>query len=105
LMPTKIMLAFYLGGMGARSTNFHLNLMERMGFGDAARNVQALFLAGKRAEAIEAVPDQLADEISLAGPADRIRARLQAWTQSRVTTLIAGTRDPAVLRLLADTVL
>ena len=105
LMPTKIMLAFYLGGMGARSKNFHLNLMERMGFGDAARRVQALFLGGQRSEAIEAVPDQLADEISLAGPADRIRERLQAWKHSPVTTLIAGTRDPAALRLLAQTVL
>ena len=105
LMPTKIMLAFYLGGMGARSKNFHLNLMERMGFGDAARHVQALFLAGQRAEAIDAVPDQLADEISLAGPAARIRERLEAWMRSPVTTLIAGTRDPAVLRLLAETVL
>ncbi len=105
LMPTKIMLAFYLGGMGARSKNFHLNLMERMGFGDAARHVQALFLGGQRTEAIAAVPDQLADEISLAGPADRIRERLQAWIHSPVTTLIAGTRDPAALRLLAQTVL
>jgi F420-dependent oxidoreductase-like protein len=105
LMPAKWMLAFYLGGMGARSKNFHLNLMDRMGFGDAARRVQDLFFAGHRDEAIAAIPDQLADEISLAGPPERIRERLQAWKTSPVTTLIAGTRDPAVLRLLAETVL
>jgi F420-dependent oxidoreductase-like protein len=104
LLPTKMMLAFYLGGMGAGSKNFHLNLMERMGFGDAARRVQDLFFAGKRAEAVEAVPDKLADEISLAGPPERIRERLQAWKACRVTTLLAGTRDPAALRLLAEAV-
>jgi alkanesulfonate monooxygenase SsuD/methylene tetrahydromethanopterin reductase-like flavin-dependent oxidoreductase (luciferase family) len=79
--------------------------MDRMGFGDAARHVQDLFFAGKRAEAFEAVPDQLADEISLCGPADRIRERLQAWKKSGVTSLLVGTRDPAALRLLAETVL
>ncbi|HUI27621.1 MAG TPA: LLM class F420-dependent oxidoreductase [Candidatus Kryptonia bacterium] len=105
LLPTKMMLGFYLGGMGARSQNFHLNLMDRMGFGDEARAVQDLFFAGKRAEAFDAVPDKLADEISLCGPVDRIRERLQAWKKCGVTTLLAGTRDPAALRLLAETVL
>ncbi len=105
LMPVKMMLGFYLGGMGARSKNFHLNLMERMGFGDAARQVQDLFFAGKRDEAFAAVPDELADEISLAGPPARIRERLQAWKACGVTTLLAGTRDPAALRLLAESVL
>ncbi|MBI1817960.1 MAG: LLM class F420-dependent oxidoreductase [Deltaproteobacteria bacterium] len=105
LLPTKMMLGFYLGGMGARSQNFHLNLMDRMGFGDEARQVQDLFFVGDRAGAFAAVPTALADEISLCGPADRIRERLQAWKKSGVTTLLAGTRDPAALRLLAETLL
>jgi F420-dependent oxidoreductase-like protein len=104
LLPIKWMLAFYIGGMGAAEKNFHLNLIGRMGFEDAARTVQKLFLEGKRAEAAAAVPDALADEISLAGPPDRIRDRLKAWRQSFVTTLICGTRDPAALRLLAEAV-
>ncbi len=105
LLPVKMMLAFYLGGMGARNKNFHFNLVERMGFGDAVRRVQDLFLSGQRAEAIEAVPDALADEIALVGPPERIRDRLQAWRETPVTTLIAGTRDPRVLRLLAAAIL
>ncbi len=105
LLPTKMMLGFYLGGMGARSQNFHLNLMDRMGFGDQARNVQDLFFAGDRAGAFAAVPNELADEISLCGPVERIRERLQVWKKSGVTTLLAGTRDPAALRLLAETLL
>jgi F420-dependent oxidoreductase-like protein len=105
LVPIKWMLAFYLGGMGARGRNFHLNLIERMGFGDAGRRVQALFLDGKRDEAAAAVPDQLADEIALCGPPERIRERLAAWRASPVTTLLCATRDPAALRVIAEAVL
>ncbi|HLK12673.1 MAG TPA: LLM class F420-dependent oxidoreductase [Candidatus Binatia bacterium] len=105
LVPIKWMLAFYLGGMGARGRNFHLNLMERMGFGDEGRRVQALFLDGKRDEAAAAVPDRLADEIALCGPPERIRDRLAAWKASPVTTLLCGTRDPAAVRAIAEAVL
>ena len=69
--------------------------MRRMGYEEAADKVQQLFFAGKRAEAAAAVPDAFADEISLAGPPARIRERLQAWKKSPVTTILAGTRDPA----------
>ena len=102
LRMVKPGLAFYIGGMGAPEQNFHLNLMCRMGFEEQALHVQELFLAGKRAEAIEAVPDDLADEISLVGPADRICDRLKAWIESPVTELVIGARDPAILKLMAD---
>jgi len=51
------------------------------------------------------VPDRLADEISLAGSAARIRDRLSAWKESPVTTLLAGTRDLGAVRLLAEAAL
>jgi F420-dependent oxidoreductase-like protein len=105
LMPVKFMLAFYIGGMGAAEKNFHLNLIARLGFEAEAAKVQKLFMAGDRAGAVAAVPDKLADEISLAGPAARIKDRLQAWKATPVTSLLAGTRDPAALRLLAEAVL
>ncbi len=101
----KTALSFYIGGMGAPSQNFHLNLIGRMGFAEPAKRVQELFLSGRRAEAIEAVPDLLADEISLVGPRERIRERLSAWRGSPVTTLLAGTRDVKAVRLLAELVL
>src|SRR5262249_35443139 len=63
LLPIKWMLAFYIGGMGAKAKNFHLNLVERFGYADAAAKVQQLFLAGDRAAAAAAVPDEFADEI------------------------------------------
>jgi F420-dependent oxidoreductase-like protein len=105
LLPVKWMLAFYIGGMGAASKNFHLNLIARLGFEAEARTVQRLFLDGKRAGAVAAVPDRLADEISLAGPPARIRERLAVWKASPVKTLLAGTRDVAALRLLAEALL
>jgi len=102
LQPVKYMLAFYIGGMGAKSRNFHADLVRRMGYADAADEVQQLFLEGKRAEAAAAVPDAFADEISLVGSPARIRDRLQAWKHTPVTTLLAGTRDAAALRVLAE---
>jgi F420-dependent oxidoreductase-like protein len=98
----KLSLSFYIGGMGAKDRNFHLDVVSRMGFEGDARKVQELFLDGKREEAAKAVPDALADEISLVGPPDRIRDRLQVWEASPVTTLLVGTQDPATIRVLPD---
>jgi F420-dependent oxidoreductase-like protein len=105
LLPVKMMLSFYLGGMGARSRNFHVELLDRMGFEYATGRIQELFLAGRRAEAIAAVPDEMADELSLCGPRDRIQDRLQAWEESPVTSLAVATREPWVLRFLAESCL
>jgi F420-dependent oxidoreductase-like protein len=105
LTIVKWTLAFYIGGMGAASQNFHLNLIARMGFEAEARRVQQLFLEGKRAEAAAAVPDLLADEIALVGPPERIRERLAAWKASPVTTLLTMSREPAALRVLAESLL
>jgi F420-dependent oxidoreductase-like protein len=96
----KMSLSFYIGGMGAKDRNFHLDVVSRMGFESEARRVQELFLDGKRDEAVAAVPDALADEISLVGPAERIRDRLAAWEESPVTTLLVGAADPATIELL-----
>jgi len=105
LLPIKWMLAFYIGGMGAAAKNFHLDLNRAPRFENEAREVQRLFLAGDRAAAAAAVPDALADEISLAGPPDASASASPAWKASPVTTILAGTRDPASIRLLADAVL
>jgi F420-dependent oxidoreductase-like protein len=105
LGPVKAMLGFYIGGMGAKQRNFHKELMSRMGFEAEATKIQELFFEGKRAEAIAAVPDQFADEISLVGPIERIRDRLQAWQATPVTTLMVGAHDPKAMRTMAELVL
>ena len=52
-----------------------------------------------------AVPDELVDEVSLVGPKERIRDRLQAWRASPVGTLNCGSQRPETLRFLAETLL
>ncbi len=105
LMPVKAMLGFYIGGMGAKKRNFHKELMSRMGFEAEANKIQELFMEGKRAEATDAVPDQFADEISLCGPVDRIKDRIQAWRETPVTSLLIGTTDADTMRTMAELVL
>lgn len=98
----KPMLALYIGGMGARGKNFYNDLACRYGFEAEAKKIQDLYLDGKKEEATAAVPDALADEVSLVGPPERIRDRLSAWRESGVTTVICGTMQVEAVRLLAE---
>lgn len=87
-------LAWYVGGMGAKGANFHFDAVTRAGFGEAAHRIQELFLAGRRDEAVDAVPDELVDGTSLIGPPGRIRQRLERWESSGVDTVVMmGLRD------------
>jgi len=101
----KPMVALYVGGMGARGRNFYNDLACRYGFEDAAREIQDLYLDGKKQEAAAAVPDELVDEISLIGPKERIADRLDAWRESGITTMVVGAAQPEALRVMAELVL
>jgi F420-dependent oxidoreductase-like protein len=105
LLPVKHNLALYIGGMGAKKRNFHTELMGRMGFEAEAQQIQDLFLAGKKDEAVMAVPSAFADEISLVGPVDRIRERLSAWEDTPVTSLLVSPRSVSELQTMAEIVL
>ena len=105
LVPLKHSLALYIGGMGAKSRNFHNELVKRMGFEEAAERIQDLYLAGKKDEAMQAVPTELADEISLVGSVDRIKDRLNAWRETPVSSLLVSTRSLGELRTFAELVL
>jgi F420-dependent oxidoreductase-like protein len=108
-LPVKGMMALYIGGMGARDKNFYNDYAKRLGYEQAAKEIQDLYLDGKRAEAIAKVPDELVDEVALVGPADRIRDRLAAWkdagAKGHVGALLAGTGQPEAARLLAEEIL
>jgi F420-dependent oxidoreductase-like protein len=101
----KPFLALYIGGMGARDKNFYFNIACRYGYEEAAHKIQDLYLAGKKMEAAQAVPDELVDEVALCGPRERIAERLQVWRGSGVTTMICGLSDINTLRTMAELVL
>jgi F420-dependent oxidoreductase-like protein len=84
----KPQLALYIGGMGARGQNFYHKLATRYGFGDVADHIQNLYLDGKKAEAIEAVPDDLVRSVSLVGPRGFVKERLAALDEAGATTLL-----------------
>ncbi len=100
--------ALYVGGMGSREQNFYNNLVRRYGFEDAAREVQDLYLDGKREQAMAALPDELIDTVTLCGPAGHVRERLTVYREAGVDTLMvspmAFTRDErlAQLRLISE---
>ena len=104
-MPVKGMLALYIGGMGARGKNFYNDYAKRLGYEAAAVKIQDLYLDGKKAEAMAAVPDKLVDEIALVGPKERIRDRVAAWKGSPASSMLIGAGQPEALRLLAELVL
>ena len=97
--------ALYVGGMGAKGKNFYNALVRRYGWEAEAERIQELYLGGKQREAIAAVPDELVDAVSLIGPKERIRDRLEAWRETPVTTLIVGSPQPQALEVLAGLVL
>jgi F420-dependent oxidoreductase-like protein len=81
-------LALYVGGMGSRDKNFYNRIVSQYGFEDAAREVQDLYLEGRKDAAAAALPGELIDLVTLCGPEDRVRDRLAALDAAGVGTLI-----------------
>lgn len=98
----KPSLALYIGGMGAKSVNFHHDVFARMGYEDVADKVQELYLAGRKDEATAAIPTSLVEDTSLIGPAEKIRDELAAWEETVVTTLLLR-GDAATLAKVSET--
>jgi F420-dependent oxidoreductase-like protein len=99
--PVRGYAALYLGGMGSRTQNFYNALAVRMGYGEAARSVQDLFLDRRHRDAMAAVPYEFLDATSLLGDRDRIADRLQALAASGVTTCSVVPYGAAVEEKLA----
>ena len=101
-------LALYIGGMGARSKNFYNDYAKRLGYEEAAVKIQDHFLAGRRNEAMAAIPTAMIDELALVGTADRIKGRLKDWKAAaqgnRIGTMLLSGANTEVLRLAAEAV-
>ena len=94
-------IALYVGGMGAKSKNFHKEKMIERGYPEAAERIQELFLAGHKKEAEAAVPDEFLDDMSLVGPKERIAERFKAWRDSRFTHLRVVNVDDESMEYIA----
>jgi F420-dependent oxidoreductase-like protein len=81
-------MALYIGGMGSKDRNFYNQLVTRYGYGDAAREVQELYLSGRQADAMAAIPDDLIDKVALCGSKDVVRDRIGAYRDAGVDTLL-----------------
>jgi F420-dependent oxidoreductase-like protein len=85
-------LAFTLGAMGSREHNFYNDAFRRAGYAEAAREVQRLWLEGRRDEAAARVPDDMALKANLLGTEAMVRERLRVYREAGITTLRV---DPA----------
>jgi F420-dependent oxidoreductase-like protein len=98
-------IALYVGGMGARGKNFYNDLFAAYGYEKEAKEIQDLYLDGKKREAESAIPDSFLEEISLCGPASYVRERLAAYREAGVTVLNvdpAGTDPVRTVAALAE---
>ncbi|GLY69430.1 LLM class F420-dependent oxidoreductase [Amycolatopsis taiwanensis] len=92
------MVALYVGGMGARGKNFYNELACRYGYEAEAKQIQDLYLDGKKEEAAAAVPADLLNAMSLVGPREHVKERLAAFAEAGVTTLQITPLEPGTQR-------
>jgi F420-dependent oxidoreductase-like protein len=95
------MLALYIGGMGAKTMNFHFDVFSRMGYEAEATKIQELFLEGRKDEAAAAVPTKLVEDTALIGPKEKIRDDIERWRESIATTLLIS-GDVKTLETIAE---
>jgi len=81
------MTALYVGGMGARGKNFYNELFASYGYEKEAKEIQDLYLGGKKQDAAAAIPDSFIEATTLIGPEGFVKERLAALKESGVTTL------------------
>jgi F420-dependent oxidoreductase-like protein len=103
-LPVKQRIALYIGGMGHVKANFSNQLIRRFGYEAEAVEIQERFLGGDREGAVQAVPDELIDDVALCGPPERIEELLERWKESVVTTLILDTDNVETMRTMAEIV-
>ncbi len=102
LATAKPEIALYVGGMGAKGKNFHVDKMVKRGFADAAHRIQELYLSGRKEEAAQVVPDEYVDESGLYGPAERLAQRYREFADSGLTCMTVRKPSDEVMHVLGD---
>jgi F420-dependent oxidoreductase-like protein len=95
-------IALYVGGMGARGHNFYNDLFVSYGYEKEAKEIQDLYLDGKKREAEAAIPAAFLEEISLCGPAGYVKERLSAYREAGVTVLNVDPAGSDRVRTIAE---
>ena len=85
--PLKRNLAFTLGAMGSAQTNFYNDAYKRGGWEEDARAVQALWVEGRRDEAVARVPTEMVLQGNLLGDEGMVADRMRAFRDVGVNTL------------------
>ncbi|MFT5201821.1 MAG: F420-dependent oxidoreductase-like protein [Candidatus Aldehydirespiratoraceae bacterium] len=83
----RFMAALYVGGMGAKGKNFYNNIFQKYGYEEEAEKIQDLFLAGRKEEAMAAVPQDFLDATAMVGSEGHVRERIEAYQAAGVTHL------------------
>lgn len=94
------MTALYVGGMGARGRNFYNDLFSRYGYEAEAKEIQDLYLDGKKDEAAAAIPDEFLKASSLVGDEGFVKDQVQAYKESGVTALTINPVGPNPLEVI-----
>lgn len=91
------MYALYVGGMGARGKNFYNDLACEYGYEKEAKEIQDLYLSGKKKEAEAIVPTDWLEAGNLVGPESYVKERIAAFAEAGVTHLSVSpaSADPA----------
>jgi F420-dependent oxidoreductase-like protein len=85
--PLKPAMAFTLGAMGSATTNFYNDAFKRGGWEASCREVQRLWVAGKRAEAVAKVPSEMVLQANLLGSSEMVLERIRAYKDAGVMRL------------------
>ncbi|GAA4109529.1 LLM class F420-dependent oxidoreductase [Nocardioides fonticola] len=91
------MYALYVGGMGARGKNFYNDLACEYGYEKEAKEIQDLYLSGKKKEAEALIPTDWLEAGNLVGPESYVKERIAAFAEAGVTHLSVSpaSADPA----------
>ena len=84
------MIALYIGGMGAKGANFHYDVFARLGYEAECEQIQQLYLAGRKPEAIAAVPPAMVEDVALVGPRTRSPTNSSSGRALVLTTLLVS---------------
>ena len=79
--------AFEIGAMGSPQTNYYRNAYNRQGYSELTAAVLELWLARKREEAAQLIPDNFVTQSNFLGTDEMVKGRIHAYRKSGINTL------------------